>query len=281
MSLTFVFPHNKKHIQKTDFTGSSYFNVIAMYFLSHKHDNACVILSEPYETDKSKKFHLSDGDHEHDDSCVLLPKEIHHIPSSQRDVSLRYVEQKSKKGFISVPKPEKKFWNSFKKCQDKRFVVLPFGYDCIDSGHANWLLYDKKTKSLERFESYGKISDKSCLNPKGLDNEIEKLFKTNLGDDYIKNYYPPLSFLPARNIQTLQEEENEPLEVVGFCSVWSCFWIDLRLSNPNIDRKKLFKLAIAHLKDIKKQNGMSFTQFIRNYSGLIVDVSNEIQKMYK
>jgi len=39
-------------------------------------------------------------------------------------------------------------------------------------------------------------------------------------------------------------------------------------------------MAIKELKKIKKQKNISLTQFIRNYSGLIVDVSNEINKMY-
>ena len=39
-------------------------------------------------------------------------------------------------------------------------------------------------------------------------------------------------------------------------------------------------MAIKELKKIKKQEKISLTQFIRNYSGLIVNVSNEIKKMY-
>jgi hypothetical protein len=81
-------------------------------------------------------------------------------------------------------------------------------------------------------------------------------------------------------MQTIQEDEKEKLEVVGFCSVWSCFWIDLRLSNPDIDREHLIDMAIKELKKLKKKENISFTQFIRNYSGLIVNVSNEIKKMY-
>ena len=285
MSLTqkkLILPHNPNHIDKTKFVGSSYFNVVAMYYISHKHDDVCVILREPYEPDNGKIIYVSDDEHEHDDTCVLLPKRFHDIPDRQRDVSLRFVEKKnSKESFISVPKPETEFWNDFKKCNNKRFIVLPFGFDCIDSGHANWLLYDKKTKSLERFESYGRITgDRTCLNPPNLDKKIEKLFKDNLGKDFIKHYYKPLTYSPENSLQTIQENENEDLEIVGFCSVWSCFWIDLRLSNPDIDRENLLKMTIDELKEIKKKKNISFTQFIRNYSGLIVNVSDEIKKMY-
>ena len=277
-------PDGKEHVEKTKFQGSPYFNVIVMYFLSHKHDDICVILSEPYETDESKNIHFfeDEKDHSHDDSCVLLPKNINHIPEMQREVSLRWVEQKNGKGFISVPKPEHLFWKNFTKCSSKRFVVMPFGYDCLDSGHANYLLYDKKNKTLERFESYGRIDDdRTCLNPPKLDKKIRALFEKNLGKDFIKKYYSPGSYLPDKNIQTLQENEKEKLELSGFCAVWSCFWIDLRLSNPDVDRKDLIKMTLKELKRLKEEKGISYTQFIRNYSGLIVDVSNEIKKLYK
>jgi len=207
LSLTnkkFILPHNPKHVEKTKFVGSSYFNVIAMYYISHKHDDVCVILSEPYEPDNGKIVYVSDDEHEHDETCILLPKKLHDIPDRQRDVSLRYVERRNpKESFISVPEPQKEFWKDFKKCNNKRFIVLPFGFDCIDSGHANWLLYDKKYKTLERFESYGKIDDdRTCLNPPDLDKKIEELFKKNLGNDFIKKYYKPLSFLHKDNLQS-------------------------------------------------------------------------------
>lgn len=281
LTLNFKLPHNNnRFIKKTKFVGSSFFNVVVMYFLSHKHDNACVIFAEPYNIDKNKIIWFNqNNDHDHDEACVHLPQKLNDIPGQQRDVSLRWIEEK-KGGYISVPEPKQKFWNKFRKCTSKRFVVLPFGYDCIDSGHANWLLYDKKTKSLERFESYGKINDRKCINNPLLDSKIESLFKEKLGAGYILNYYKPLSYSPQRNFQTIQENEGEDIEIEGFCSVWSCFWIDMRLSNPDIERDELVKIALRELRKIKKYEDISFTQFIRNYSGLIVDVSNEIKKMY-
>ena len=276
---------SKDFVNKTDFEGSSYFNVIVMYFLSHKHDNSCVILNETYNTDKTKNIHWKEegGSHKHDTACVLLPSRLKSIPSAQTDVSLRYIEPKKGEGYISVPKPEKEFWKKFGKCSSKRFVVLPFGYNCLDSGHANYLLYDKKTRSLERFESYGEIEDDDeCLNPPNLDMKIKKLFQDNLGKSFVKEYHKPLSFCPSKNFQTIQENEKEMRhdDPVGFCSVWSAWYIDLRLSNPNVDRKRVVKIALEQLKKLKKEKGISFTTFIRNYSNLIVNVSKEIKAMY-
>jgi hypothetical protein len=294
-----IIPKGKKHVSKTKFEGSAYFNVIVMYFLSHKHDDCCAVLPQNYETDSEKKIHWFEDEnkdeHEHEESCVLLPKKLTNIPSEQTDVSLRWIQkkkQKSKKiltssdlyeeenhGYISVPK---NFFSTFSKCPSKRFIVFPFGYTCLDSGHANYMLYDSKLKSLERFETFGKINS-VCINPPNLDKKILELFVEKFGSDFIKNYYTPLSYLPNENFQTIQEKEdewenrNEDEEPVGYCSVWSAWYIDLRLSNPDIDREKLVNMALTKLKKLP----ITFTSFIRNYSSMLVDVSNEIQKIYK
>ena len=274
------------HTEKTKFVGSPHFNVIGMYYLSHKYDNICTILSEPYKTDLEKSPHwFIDKDkshkHKHKTGCVLLPKKITDIPDDQREVSLRWVETKGKEGgFISVPKPTKKFWKNFAACSQKRFIVLPFGFTCKDSGHANYLLYDRQNFSMERYETYGRMSGK-CTNPRDLDNKIKQLFQDNLGEDFIKKYYEPLSYLPERNIQTIQEAEGEKLELSGFCGAYSILWIELRLLNPDIERDELAELFIEEMKRHKRSTGISHTQFIRNYSGMIANVSEEIKNLYK
>ena len=298
MKHNIIIPKGQKHIKKTRFEGSAFFNVVAMYFLSHKHENCCVIFPNNYEPDYS--IHIDDFfndgvKHVHDEGCVLLPKKIKNIPDEQTKVSLRWIQKKRKKskknkiitskslqnnldGYISVPK---NFWDKFNKCpSSKRFVVFPFGFTCIDSGHANYMLYDTKNKTLERFETFGKVIS-TCLNPPDLDKDIFELFSSKLGNDI--TYYPPLSFLPSENFQTKQENEkewinrNEDDEPVGYCAVWCVWYIDLRLSNPNIDREELVKIALKKLENLP----ITFTSFIRNYSGIIVEVSKEIEKLYK
>jgi hypothetical protein len=283
------FPVATKHIEKTDFEGNPYFNIIVMYYLSHKHDNTCVIFNEPYNVDSSKsiawnkKKKDTGNKHKHNDICVLLPKKWEIFDNlNQTDVSLRFVEKNDPKdSYISVPRPES-FWNDFDKCSKKRFIVMPFGFTCVDSGHANYLLYDKKKKSLERFEPFGYVNDKECLNPPNLDDKIRELFEENLGKDFIKEYLKPLNFMPKDNFQTIQEEEHELRydDPVGFCSVWSAWYIDLRLSNPDIEREELVKKALKILKKNKKDKNISFTQFIRNYSNFLVEISDEIDKLY-
>ena len=298
-----ILPNGNKQIKKTTFEGSAYFNVVVMYFLSHKHDNCCVIYPNNYDPDMKKTLSwFKDGlTHEHTDACVLLPKKLNHIPDEQTKVSLRWIQKKKKRskknkvltinsilddesdGYISVPK---NFWEKFTSCSSKRFVVFPFGYTCLDSGHANYMIYDRELKTLSRFEPFGKVVS-ACLNPPNLDKKIFELFTKKLGVDYIKEYYPPEAFLPYESFQTIQENEKvwvnrkEDDEPVGYCSVWSAWFIDLRLSNPDVDKDELVKLAMNRLKKLKAETGLTFTSFIRNYSGLIVDISNEIQQIYR
>lgn len=295
-----IFPTGQKHIKKTLFEGSAFFNVIVMYYLSHKHEDCCAVLPNNYQPNFDANIHWFKNDglsHEHDESCVVLPKHIKHIPDEQTKVSLRWIQKKRKKskknkiltvnnlikddsdGHISVPL---NFWKKFNQCPSKRFVIFPFGFNCIDSGHANYMLYDRKNKSLERFESFGKLTN-SCLNPPNLDKKIFELFLNNLGTDSVNFYYPPESFLPHLNFQAKQENEkewlnrNEDDEPVGYCAVWSAWYIDLRLSNPDVDREELVKIAMQKLEKLP----ITFTTFIRNYSGLIVEVSKEIKNIYE
>ena len=282
---TFKLPQNDvPNVDGTKFEGSSYFNIIGMHYLSHKEsNNVCVIWGEPYKSDHHK---TTSPEHIHDESCVKLPMNINSIPSQQTSVSLRWIEGKDgRESYISVPEPAKKFWDNFLNCTDKRFVALPFGFNCNDFGHANYLLFDKKNKTLERFESFGKV-DSDCISDGEIDAKIKKLFEDNLkGTEYADfTYMKPLEILPEDNVQTIQEEEKRwknrsKKNPVGFCSVWSLWYIDLRTSNPDIEPKKLIKEAIKEIRAVEGKKG-SFTDFIRRYSLLFVDEMEKIEELY-
>lgn len=284
--MNIIIPQNKcQNVDGTSFEGSSYFNILCMYYLSHKpSNNVCVIWGAPYSADESKSVSQH---HIHTDSCVKLPYHYNRIPSEQTSVSLRWIEgSNGNESYISVPKPEKQFWNNFLHCTDKRFVALPFGFTCKNFGHANYLLFDKTKKTLERFESFGKV-DTECISDELIDKKIPELFKENLKDTEYANftYIKPLVFLPEENVQTIQEDEmrwkkrskkNNP---VGFCSVWSVWYIDLRTMNPDIEPRTLVREAIKEIRNIEGENG-SFTDFIRRYSLLFVDYMKQVKRLY-
>lgn len=225
-------------VKKTKFRGSPTFNLKVMKYLKKKFPKYCVIIPEI----KTKNF-------------------------SHEDVSLRWIQTTGKNGYFSIPKD---YWKLFNKCESKRFIIFPFGFSCnTNNGHANYMLYDREEKSLERFEPYGKTK-RECSNPYNLDEKIKKLFKENLGKDFIKIYYKPLDFLQEKSIQRLQEDEGEYDDSDpsgGFCAAFVSFYAELRMENPNKDRNRLINLAVQKIKNTDK----SLTEYIRGYSAHIVD----------
>jgi len=275
-----ILPQNEvDDVEETDFEGSSVYNIIGMYYLSHKEPkNVCVIYGEPYRKDNGRTIKK---EHKHDSSCVLLPPKVSLIPEEQTSVSLRWLEKEKR---ISVPEPAEKFWANFSQCDSKRFVALPFGFTCNSYGHANYLLFDKQKKTLERFESFGKVTSR-CLNNKLVNSKIVELFKTNLRGTEYENfeYIEPLEFLPEENVQTIQENETDwkkraEKNPVGFCSVWSLWYIDLRTLNPDVEPHLLVQTAIKKIRTLEKQRGGSFTDFIRRYSLIFVNLLNQWKK---
>jgi len=286
---------NKDH---TAFEGSSKFNVVAMYFASHFFKNTCVITGKPYEPNYDIRLpkSLCKGE-----SCVQLPNHLSDIPREQTGVSLRWIEKDQR---ISVPEPEHKFWENFLNCEANQRIALPFGFNCKNFGHANWIIVTNNPPTVERFESFSNEDDDDdrCIWNPEIDVQIEKLFKENF-----KKYVPLLAnfeyikpFMKKNNIQTLQEEEDrwknrDGKNPVGFCSVWSLWYIHFRTSNP--DKKPsvaLMKNAIDGIKQIeaeRKRKGYHdvspddgdgyLTDFIRRYSLLLVSTEKHIRSQYR
>lgn len=229
------------------FEGTPLNNLVAMDYLNQKYDNHCVVV--PYKK----------------------------VPSDHTDVSIRWIQKKGTEGYLHVPK---NFWVEFEKhldhSHDKRFIACPFGITCLKSGgHANYLIYDLKTKVLERFDSLGKPNS-PCLNANNLDNKIKEVFTKKYGNDFVRKYLPP--FTDYKIFQELQDEENikrlptDP--IYGFCSVWSCFWTELKFCNPDIQRNKLIALVLDNI----FKNYSSLTEFIRDYSQNIVNHAQNVKK---
>ena len=184
------------------------------------------------------------------------------------------------------------YWDYINACKSstKRFVVMPFAFDCRDVekrekkidrdkgdyGHANWLIYDFKTKSMERFEPNAALAR---LCDKDIDLQIQKLFAENMGKSFIAKYYSPLDFCPKiKNVQTIQSREKEFMkgDPGGFCMAWSAWYADLRLSNPDKDREVVLDLAIKKIQDSPK----SFTEYIRSYFYLLRMIGDDLRNLH-
>ena len=101
-------------------------------------------------------------------------------------------------------------------------------------------------------------------------------------------YYTPEDFCPIKGYQLYNNVlgknntlENDP---GGFCAAWSIHYIDLRLSNPDVEPEKLIKRSIddilkKELNNKTKSVGGLFKRSIRNYSTFIIEENKTIPQI--
>ncbi len=159
-----------------------------------------------------------------------------------------------------------------------RYLIIPIAIEKIEesitTSHSNYLIFDFELMEVERFEPHGSDHPVGLdYNPKLLDSNIENKISSIPNTKF--KYYPPNTYLPKISFQTkeIYELKNDYIgDPNGFCALWCIWWADLRMSNPNIPRKKLVKIL---LKEFLNEN-YSFKKIIRDYSFFIINIRDEM-----
>jgi len=160
-----------------------------------------------------------------------------------------------------------------------RFIFLKISFATSEqTTHANILIYDKHTHTMERFEPYGNVPN--------LDNNmLDDILRAYFGG-YIKKltYVTPHDMYgEALGFQTQSKDDDMYVkkhgDPFGYCLAW-CFWyLEQRITNPDVKSSALIKQCMD---DILQTGGDSdrnvFITFIRNYSSTLTDAKN---KMFK
>ena len=234
---------------RTTFQGTPLNEIFALLYLLKKHKNDCAPISSNISDLSFSEYGLD------------------YIKNTNK---LKYYEQ---------------YIEDFNNCLENKnikFIISPLRiFDSETGGHANYLIFNKHTFEIERFEPYG-----SYMNNNNLDQKLKNFYSDI--NTKIK-YFSPMEYCPNIGIQELQELELELEKTqesigdpLGFCSAWSIWYADLRLSNPKINRKDLINKSI----NFNKQKN-NLTSFIRNYSQFIIDQrdqllrKNHISKLYE
>ena len=169
------------------------------------------------------------------------------------------------------------FDQKLKNCivENNNFIIIPLGIDLKNKGHSNYLIYDVKKNELERFEPHGnKVPRGFNYNSKLLDSKLKEFFSKRF--DKLK-YFSPKDFLPKIGFQTMDNYEGNKNKIgdpAGFCALWSIWYVDNRITNSNIDRKKLVNILFENI-SFKK---VSYKNTIRNYSKQIIKIRDDILK---
>jgi hypothetical protein len=237
------------------FTGTTLDILVGLIFLLKKHKDVCATLTKNYSTNKDLcGFYKSIGIIMND-KCEFLNFEI--VWVHQR---LYLMEG---------------FYEQFKKCINSKakFIILPVGIEMKEGSHAGYLIYDTQLKEVERFEPHGSTTPPGLYyNPNLLDELLEARFKSI--DDNIK-YIKPSEYIPKIGFQLFDIGEPKKRKIgdpLGFCALWCIWYVDMRLTYRNFNRKKVVSLLIN---TIKSQN-ISFRNMVRNYGRYIIDIRDKI-----
>ena len=236
----YVIPKKNK-VAKTDFIGYEDITEGGLTYLLYKHDNGCVVL----------------------------------------DNTVKNAEMRYRNGNIEV---KKGFYNRIISClrSDKRFVLwrLTLISPNNKEAHANLMMYDKNTRTIERFDPHG-LSSIEWVSDERVDYEVQKKL-SYIQDMVIVEYLRPQEICPL-GPQSLENFVRDKIssDPGGFCAAWSLWYADLRLSNPDISQSDIILLAVNNIEEdiiMDEYNNMSFTSFIRNYAEFIYRIAKIFQE---
>jgi len=251
----------EEHVDVCTFTGITLDILIGLIYLLKKHRKSCSTLTTNFVENK--------------DLCKYY-KQLGIIVGTRCEFMNFELVWVYYKLYLSD-----KFYERFDKClkhKNTRFIIIPLGIELRLGSHSNYLIYDTKTKELERFEPYG--SDKPFqfdYNPTLLDSVLKNRLESKIeGLKYIspKDYLPKIGLQVFDSSETICRRIGDPK---GFCALWAIWYTDMRLKYPDLERDILVKELI---KSIKAKN-ISFKNMIRNYSKNISDLRNNLLNQAK
>lgn len=156
--------------------------------------------------------------------------------------------------------------------KSKRFIIIPLGIELDENAHSNYLLYDKETNEIERFEPYGCATLKDFnYNSKLLDEKLEKYFGLVINNIKYINPEKFMSSICFQHLDAMETNMRKYGDPGGFCAVWSIWYVDMRTTYHEISRSELINKL---MKNISYRN-YSFKNLIRGYSEKIVNLRNK------
>ena len=269
---TYPIKKNKKYLKKCPLTDSNYYNDVD--FSTFTGNTLEVLIGLIYILQKYK-FVGSPISKNHSDSkniCNFYKSVGIFIKSKCEFFNFELIWAQQKLYLIDS------FMDNFQiliKNKRYKFVIIPIGIELKNGSHSNYLVYDIANKEMERFEPHGSAMPINFdYNQELLDNIIHTKFKEI--DEDIK-YFAPITFLPKVSFQLFDAFENNHVKIGdpgGFCAIWNIWYIDMRMSYLDINRKKLIGLLIKNL----KLSNISFKKLIRNYAQKITKIRDNLLK---
>jgi len=178
----------------------------------------------------------------------------------------------------------KQIMNCIKDNKDVKNFVMIFRVSLrvnLISGHANILVYKSATNSIEQFEPHGSYykSNKDTR----INEQIVKYFSdmiTTMNSINMKRnriyydrdiqYIKPYELCPyVKGLQTFNKKASKYDIEPGFCVMWSMFYAELSLLNPEIEGKEILSSILNWLKSKKNVNYAK--NIMRGYTRIMME----------
>jgi hypothetical protein len=174
------------------------------------------------------------------------------------------------------------FFDKFNQClerEDTRYVLFSLGikskggngkHDSEHNSlnHANFCIYDKQYKTMERFDPHAghlpkeQDNEITCLYLDSIDTDLHSLFETRMGKNFIQDYYSPIDLT-----------QQAPTDEGDYRLVWSIMYAQLRLENPDIPRNHIVNKALKAI----PTNYTNVAKCIRCYSNKLVLITEQLR----
>ena len=170
------------------------------------------------------------------------------------------------------------------KRNNKRFVVglIYLNNKIKNRAHENSYIYDIQKEELEIFEPNGsRIND--LVTVFGLKNFYKEFLNyfVEMGIP-IRKFYKPMDYCPAQGPQQFDYYTTKLIKNApgGYCAIWSVYYLDARLSNPNVPRDLLITFMVNKFRDESAVFINSYSSYIlSNFVTNILDI-NKLSKDY-
>jgi hypothetical protein len=183
---------------------------------------------------------------------------------SEDDVVFEIYDKGADNQYLKSPRSIKPYIEKFRDTK-KRFTFFSitkhsYSYEKrMFIGHALSGLYDKKINKVEIFDSIG-----SNLKPfkKSFKDFFVKIYGNNVKIVYLVDRCIAFGKLLSKCDDWDYKYRSE-----GFCVIWVLWFLELRVSNPDIPKEKLIEKALERLK-----KGDKVCKFVRGYAQFVDNI---------
>ena len=182
------------------------------------------------------------------------------------------------------------FSKKITECVEKgeKIIIIPLAYIRGGGGHANILIYRRDLNVIEHFEPHGG----EYIGNTKLQDSVKKImlfFTSILNLEFKKKGIPSANYIEAsqvcpyiKGLQTLEGASNlkkNAIEGGGYCAVWSMFFAEVCLKNPNISSPEVLENIYNYL-TTKASANVYLRKVIRGYTGYLVETVNKYLEIF-